>query len=457
VLILPDSAPLAQSRQRSVFGAPITAWASLVLLFAITVLAYSDRFVFNLLAQMVQHDLQLSDSRFGLIQGSAFALSYSAAAFLLIRWADDLPSRTMLMAAVIVWSIGTVLCGLADSFNTLFAARALVGIGEAALFPATIPIVARLFPAGRRGLAISLLLVANFAASGVALVVTGALLHALQELKASGYLHGWNVASWRMVLVILGLPATIAAPAVALIPAGSNQRDVPNASAALVGPSREDRRVLATILVGLTLWALVDYSLNAWLPTDLMRSFAATPGEISRQLGVASVSAGVLGPLLGGLLGDRLERSRAPAPRMLIGLIFGTLAVPLTLCALLPALSQRIDVFAAYTLATGIAWTTIVAAMQDLATPLYRGRVMALQGFLCTAIGMGTGPYLVARLSESLADDGTGLSLALALFNVPMLAASTLALFIAWQRLRHSRPAISANFPKRVERDQQSA
>jgi MFS family permease len=427
-----------QQSPRIVYGASVTAWAILAALFVVTILSYTDRYVFSVLADSVRKDLALNEVQLGLIQGAAFAFSYCAAALVLIRWADALPGRALLLTGLVVWSVGTLLCGLARSFAALGSARMLVGLGEAALFPATIPMVSRLFPPERRGFAIGVLVIGSIAASGVALIVSGTLLQVFQ--------------SWRVVLVVLGAPAVLAAPLLLLIPAapGVGGVVVEAAVASLrAGQGRHSRAILTYLLMGMALWALVDYGLNAWLASDLMRTFAATPAQIAGKLGVASTVAGSVGPLGGGVIADWLQGTRVRAGRTLVCVLAALLATPLTLLSLAPSMLLGVILFALYTFLTAVAFTVAVAALQDAAPAPLRGRTMALQGFLCTSVGMGVGPFAVARLSEHFAADGSRLTLALAAVSTPTLAVGALFFVLAWMRSRAesrecSRPFVTS-------------
>src|SRR3989449_10407593 len=75
--------------------------------------------------------LRISDTQFGILS-SGFIVVYMLAAPL-FGSSGDTGSRPRLIAlGVAIWSIATVLGGLAWGFVSLFVARALVGIGEAA-------------------------------------------------------------------------------------------------------------------------------------------------------------------------------------------------------------------------------------------------------------------------------------------------------------------------------------
>jgi MFS family permease len=427
---------------RMLAGASVTAWLTLAALFVVTILSYTDRYVFSVLADAVRTDLALTDAQLGLIQGATFAISYSAAALVLIRWADALASRALLMTGLVIWSVGTLLSGLANSFQTLSVARMLVGLGEAALFPATIPIISRLFPAERRGLAISVLVVGSIAASGVALIVSGTLLQVFQSLSSAARLGFPESSSWRLVLIVLGAPAILAAPLLLFIPVASSEA---RAAAPRVGGAGglpaariEPRVILVYLFAGMTLWALVDYGLNAWLASDFMRTFHVTPGAIASQLGVGSTIAGSVGPLAGGFIADWLRGTRVRAGRTLVCALAAVLAAPLTLLSLAPTMLFGVILFSIYTLLTAIAFTVAVAALQEASPPSFRGRAMALQGFLCTSVGMGVGPFAVARLSDFLAADGSKLTVALAAIATPILSAAAVLFVCAWMTSRNA-------------------
>jgi MFS family permease len=123
-----------------------------------TVLSYTDRQILSLLVDPIRHDLSISDTQIGLLIGTAFALVYGVAGLPLGWLADRLRRRDLIVAGILLWSCGTVCCGIAHDFPHFFAARLLVGIGEAVLTPASISMISDSFPAPKRGLATSVFL-----------------------------------------------------------------------------------------------------------------------------------------------------------------------------------------------------------------------------------------------------------------------------------------------------------
>ena len=87
----------------------------------------------------------------------------------------------------------------------LFAGRLVVGVGEAALAPAAMSIIADMFPAERRGMAIGLFVMGMAVGGGVAISIGGAVLGLAQAGAFAGLPLLGTLAPWRAVLVLLGL------------------------------------------------------------------------------------------------------------------------------------------------------------------------------------------------------------------------------------------------------------
>src|ERR1039458_8918570 len=103
---------------------------ALSLLLAVNLLNYIDRQVLYAVFPLIKADLSLSDTALGLL-GSAFMLCYMLSAPL-FGWLGDRPSRVRLASiGLVVWSLATSMSGMVSGYRALFAARTVVGIGEA--------------------------------------------------------------------------------------------------------------------------------------------------------------------------------------------------------------------------------------------------------------------------------------------------------------------------------------
>src|SRR5256886_14617702 len=107
----------------------------LAVMVGINFLNYLDRYILPAVATKIQGEFHLTASQVGLL-GSAFLLVYAVATIPFGIWADRGVRKTVVAVGVTIWSLATLFTGLARNYVQLFAARAVLGIGEARLFPA---------------------------------------------------------------------------------------------------------------------------------------------------------------------------------------------------------------------------------------------------------------------------------------------------------------------------------
>jgi EmrB/QacA subfamily drug resistance transporter len=114
---------------------------------------------------------------------SAYLLAYAVPLLVAGRLGDRFGPKNLYMIGLAVFTGASLWCGLSGSIGMLIAARVLQGIGAALLTPQTLSTITRIFPAERRGVAMSLW----GATAGVATLV-GPL--------AGGVLVGWLGWEW---------------------------------------------------------------------------------------------------------------------------------------------------------------------------------------------------------------------------------------------------------------------
>ena len=83
---------------------------------------------------------------------SGFLLGYIAVLPLIGRLADLVPRSRILLGCLVVFVIGSGVTALAVSLDVLVAGRVVQGVGGGGLVPATLALVADLWPPGRRGM-----------------------------------------------------------------------------------------------------------------------------------------------------------------------------------------------------------------------------------------------------------------------------------------------------------------
>ena len=131
-------------------------WVICALLFFATVIAYVDRGVIAYLKNTLETVIpNLNDEVYGNIT-SAFLAAYAIGMAVAGGFTDKLGTRKAFAIAICLWSVAAMLPGAAFSVLTFGVAMFLLGLGEAANFPACIKTVAEWFPKRERAYATGL-------------------------------------------------------------------------------------------------------------------------------------------------------------------------------------------------------------------------------------------------------------------------------------------------------------
>jgi EmrB/QacA subfamily drug resistance transporter len=87
---------------------------------------------------------------------NAYTIVFAAALIPAGRLADRVGRRKVFLAAVVLFTLGSVLCGAAPTVQLLIAARILQALGAAALIPASLAIVLQTFPPAKVPVAVAI-------------------------------------------------------------------------------------------------------------------------------------------------------------------------------------------------------------------------------------------------------------------------------------------------------------
>jgi len=414
-------------------------WA--VGVFAVTaILSYTDRQILSLLVDPLHHDLGLTDTQLSIVQGAAFAVLYSFVGLPLGRLADILPRKAMLLAAVALWSAGTLSCGLAENFWQLFAARLLVGVGEAGFAPAAVSLIGDAFPAERRATALGVFFTGMVIGSGSAIAIGGMLLSLAQGGAFASVALLASLAPWRVVLVILGASGVAAAALLATIRDSSNRRfDLTNlarhlAPADAFRPFHEKLSLLFPLYAAMAIGSIVDYAILSWTPAYLSRQFAMSPAEIGASLGSIAVIAGLIGTPAAGALSDWYTRRFGTASRVKLAFtiaLLGFLGAPIGLVA--TSTLALAAVFAWIFISSVLGVIGIAAVLEALPSES-RGLATSTIAFCNTIVGLGLGPTLVALATDHLYGAPSAVGLAISTVIAPTILLTCLFFYLAMQR-----------------------
>ncbi len=390
-----SAAPAPAAPGASSAPEPSRGYANYVL--GILVLAYVfnwvDRNVLAVLMPDMKRELGVSDTAMGFLSGPAFAIFYTLLGIPIGRWADLGNRRSILALGLAIWSGMTALCGLAQGFAMLALARVGVGVGEAAGSPSSHSLISDYFPPERRGRALSVYGMGNYAGHFVAFVIGGWINHHY---------------GWRNTFLLLGLPGLLLA---AVIRATVRE---PQRSAAAARPAagavsfREALRYLARrrsylfLNLGGALSALCGYGFGIWALTFFVRVHGLEPAEASRWLGILGPIGGLSGTLAGGVLVDRLARAR-PGAYLWIPALSSLLHVPLAFALLLGPRELALAAYLPHALAYSMYVGPLFAVMQGVAPARMRSLAVAIHLLIVNLLGLAAGPLLVGAMNDALA------------------------------------------------------
>lgn len=399
---------------------------ALAMLLLVYIFNFLDRQILAILAAPIQQDLSLSDREMGLLGGVAFALLYSTLAVPL-AWLADRTSRSWVITiSLVCWSGFTALCGLAQSFWHIFAARLGVGIGEAGGVAPSYALIGDYFPSNRRAFALAVY------SLGIPLG------------SAAGVLAGAYIAAavdWRMAFIVIGLAGVLLAPIFKFLV--RDAKTIPAVGIPAAPRFAEVAALLAgkpsfwLLAFGAAMSSMVGYGLAFWLPSLLQRSFALDLVQVSHFIGGLLILGGVAGMLLGGWLGDRLgSRDRAylaylPAGAFVIG-------VPLFAAGIYSSDARLAFLLFLVPQAMAYVWLgPVLSAVQLLVVPAHRSTASALFLLINNLIGLGGGIYALGALSQALAptygQDALRYSM---LYSLGLYLVSALLMLLAAPRLR---------------------
>ena len=168
----------------------------LAILAFINLFSYMDRYVVAGVLESLKHsNLGLSDTNLGSLM-SGFLLVYTFLAPVFGALGDRRSRPRLIALGVACWSFATVMSGFAVNFLTLFAARAAVGVGEAAYVTIAPSLLSDYFPVRQRGRVMAIFFCAIPVGSALGYVVGG--------LVDKHY-------GWRMAFFVAGGPGLVLA------------------------------------------------------------------------------------------------------------------------------------------------------------------------------------------------------------------------------------------------------
>jgi MFS family permease len=388
-----------------------------ILLLLCFILAQADKQVVGLLALQIQDSFALSNTQLGFLQGGAFAIAFAIGGLPISRLIDR--GHRIRLAAICVglWSIATILCGVAVSFAMLLIFRAATAVAEAGLPPAAFSIFSQQEDSRRVARLTGIFMLAPFIGAGLMLILGGWLLGAVSD----GFSLGTNWEPWRLVMIAVGVPGLLLAPALALFgrePART--RPLPSGDGAetyraVFAHIFSERPFLRYYYVGLSAFYLATASLLAWYPALLVREMGLGIGTAGVSAGLTYLAGGVAGTIAStAYFSSRPQLTPATIVRafLIVTCLLAPVLVALPHASSLPLSLVAYGLFAF--LSAGV--LAIMPVPIQLGLPeRMRARGTAIISLLMSALAGTLGPLFVGAFMDLTGQGlGTALSVALA-------------------------------------------
>ncbi len=400
------------------------AGRALLVLTLVNLFNYLDRFVVSALVESLRADLWLNDTRLGWLMTS-FTIVYSLASPVFGALGDRGRRPRLVGIGVLLWSASTMLSGAARGFYTLLAARAAVGIGEAAYGTISPGLLADWFGLRRRARAYAVFFAAIPIGSALGYIVGGLVEHRF---------------GWRSAFVAAGAPGVLLGLWCLRLddpPRGASERPwLAMGERGLRATYRRllDNRPYLLAVAGYAAYTFAVGGMAFWMPAFLERARGVPRAIATVQFGAVVVMTGFAGTFTGGYFADWLRSRRREADLWVCGL--ATLAAaPLALTVFLtwrPAAYLTALILAQLLLFASSG--PVNAAIMNVVPPAERASAAALSILAIHVFGDLPSPMAIGVLS-----DRSSLGRAVLIVPAALVVSGAIWTYAAWRGERRAR------------------
>jgi MFS family permease len=401
---------------------------TLITLTGINLFNYLDRQVLSAVLTPIKEEFGLTDGQLGSL-ATAFMLGYFLTAPIFGYLGDKFPRKWLIAMGVIVWSLGTLLTGVAHGFWSLVAFRVLVGLGEASYGTISPGWIADLYPPARRNNALSIFYAAIPVGSALGYIAGGVI--------ATHY--GWRAAFWAAGLAgfvfVLGL-AVLKEPARGAVDAPGNAETMAESKGWLGYLDLFKRPLYVLLVLGYIGQTFTLGGFAIWAPTFLYRIHGMSVEKAAWFFGLSLVVTGLIATLLGGWISTQWRKKNPAAYAWVLGgsMLLGAPAAFAAFSLSDPFWAKAMLVASMFLLflSTGPVNTLILETVPVRS----RAAAMAASIFCIHLFGDLPSPWMVGELS-----DRVGIAKAVLLLPCALVFG---AVFWLWLAVRMQRSAKTA-------------
>jgi predicted MFS family arabinose efflux permease len=272
------------------------ALATLILLIALNLLNYIDRYILPGELSLVQNEFHATREQMGALTTAMFFVYMLAAP--LTGWLGDRYRRKpLIIAGAVLWSLATLSTAWVHGYWTLYFRHAIVGVGEASFGIFAPAVIADFYPERDRNRILSIFYTA---------IPVGA---------ALGYMAGGQMGTawgWRQPFFICAIPGLIVAALYGFLgsePTRGAQDHIKATTdrATVAGLFRNPAFLTATF--GLAMLTFAMGGISNWIPEFLHNPIGLSVAKASQLAGASTVLDGILGTAIGGFIAQRWLRT----------------------------------------------------------------------------------------------------------------------------------------------------
>ena len=300
-------------------------WLVVILLWFVALLNYVDRQMLTTMRPSMMVDIEelVSAENFGRLM-AIFLWIYALMSPISGIIADRLNRKWLIVGSLFVWSAVTLLMGYAQTFNQLYALRALMGVSEAFYIPAGLALISDYHQGSTRSIATGIHTSAIYL--GQALGGFGAVYAIMTSWQFTFHSLGMIGVVYSLVLIIF-----LREKKTYLIDKDQKKNPLKDFVSSLKG--------VTILLSNISFWVIMFYfaapslpgwATKNWLPTLFSDTLNIDMTQAGPMATITIAMASLVGVLLGGYLSDKWVQKH------LKGRIYtGILGLSLTLPALL--------------------------------------------------------------------------------------------------------------------------
>jgi MFS family permease len=380
---------------------------------------WADRSILAISLQAIKKYFNLTDAQAGMLPS---LLQVGVAVFLIPAsvLADRLGRRKVIMGMALIWSLFTVVTGLAGKLWHLLLARFMVGTGEAGYQPAGQTWLGLTFSKEIRTRIIAVFMMCTPIGVALGLFLGGWLLNATRD--------------WRTAFFVFGFPGIILASIVPFLP----DYKAPRAKGEGV-LSKAYFRQWGSFFKIKSYWLFMAtstflffmfFAVQAWTPTLIMRAYNMNPlatGKVMGAIGLLNIFAPVAGILADGWQ----KRNKVGRPLFLIAGTFITLVLISVSLALVGKAPFRVylPLYLMAALSSACLYPVLTVLVHDVVPVPVRSTAIGIQLTISQMLGGVMGPVFVGIVSDATGGGYQGIVNGL-YWTIPVAALSIITTLI---------------------------